>query len=242
MENEIIHGDCIEVMQSMPSESVDLIVTDPPYLINYKTGHRKDRSHKFCTTIANDDNAELIAKYISECYRILKPDTAMYMFCSADKVDFFKEQLDSVFEIRNMIVWVKNNWTAGDLTSAFGRQYELLFLVNKGRKEFSGTRISDVWRTKRVAGLALEHQNQKPVEIIERCILKHSEENDLVFDGFAGSGTTAVAAVYTNRRYICVEKDSYYYALARERVAGLNASVLFPDSIGRGLRTGSMEF
>lgn len=76
-------SDCITGMRRMTDESVDLIVSDPPYLINYATGHRQDKTHDFCTPIQNDSNPELIQKYVEECYRILKPNCAFYMFCSA---------------------------------------------------------------------------------------------------------------------------------------------------------------
>lgn len=102
--NQIIHGDCIKVMDSLPSNYVDLIVTDPPYLINYKTNHRQDKTHDFCTPIEGDTDKGLISEYIKQCYRIMKKDTAMYMFCSADKVDFFKQELERWFKIKNMII------------------------------------------------------------------------------------------------------------------------------------------
>lgn len=73
MELDIIYNDdCIKGMKSLPDESIDLIVTDPPYLMKYKTNHRKDTSHKFCSEISGDDNPDLIKTYIKECYRILK--------------------------------------------------------------------------------------------------------------------------------------------------------------------------
>ena len=85
--NKIYHGDCIKIMrENIQDESIDLIVTDPPYLINYKTNHRK-YEHDFDSVIQNDNNPELISDYIKECYRIMKQDTAMYMFCSFDKVE-----------------------------------------------------------------------------------------------------------------------------------------------------------
>lgn len=100
-------------MKNIQDESVDLILTDPPYLINYKTNHRKDKAHKFCSTILNDNNYDLVRDYIKQCYRILKNNKAMYMFCNCDKVDFFKQELEKAgFKIKNMIIWVKNNWTA----------------------------------------------------------------------------------------------------------------------------------
>jgi len=216
--NTIYNEDCIEGMKNIESNSIDLIVTDPPYLVKYKTGRRKDKSHKFTKEILNDDNEQLLKDYIAECYRIMKDDTAMYMFCSSNKVDFFKQELEQYFTIKNMIIWVKNNHTAGDLQSAFGRKYEIIFLVNKGRSKFNGTRLTDVWEFKRVAGKGQLHQNQKPIEMIEQCIEKHSNENDVVFDGFMGSGTTAVASVNKNRRYLGFELDKEYYDIASNRI------------------------
>lgn len=216
--NKIYNEDCIEGMKNISDNSIDLIVTDPPYLMKYKTGLRKDKSHKFTKEILNDDNEQLLKDYIKECHRIMKNDTAMYMFCSSNKVDFFKQELEKYFTIKNMIIWVKNNHTAGDLQSAFGRKYEIVFLVNKGRSKFNGTRLTDVWEFKRVAGKGQLHQNQKPVEMIEQCIEKHSNENDVVFDGFMGSGTTAIACINTNRNYIGFELDEEYYEISIKRI------------------------
>lgn len=216
--NKIYNEDCLEGMKNIGNNSIDLVVTDPPYLVKYKTGRRKDKSHKFTKEILNDDNEQLLKDYIKECHRIMKDDTAMYMFCSSNKVDFFKQELEQYFTIKNMIIWVKNSHTAGDLQSAFGRKYEIVFLVNKGRSKFNGTRLTDVWEFKRVAGKGQLHQNQKPVEMIEQCIEKHSNENDIVFDGFMGSGTTAIAAINTNRNYLGFELDKEYYEIASNRV------------------------
>lgn len=216
--NKIYNEDCISGMPNIPDKYVDLIVTDPPYLINYKTGYRKDKEHRFNKVILNDNNEQLIKDYIKECYRILKNDKAMYLFCSASKVDFFKQELEKYFEIKNMIIWVKNNHTAGDLTAAFGRKYEIIFLVNKGKCEFNGKRETDVWQFDRVAGDSLIHQNQKPIELIKKCIIKHSNVGELVFDGFMGSGTTAAAALDTDRKFIGFELDEGYYKVCLERI------------------------
>ena len=219
MNYKLICGDCIENMKQIPNESIDLIVTDPPYLIKYKTSYRKDKNHDFCSEILNDDNEQLIIDYIKECYRILKNNTAMYMFCNCDRVDFFKQQLElNGFKIKNMIIWVKNNWTAGDLKAQFGKQYEIIFLVNKGRKTFNGKRITDVWEFDRVSGKKQLHQNQKPIDLLEQCILKHSDENDVVFDGFMGSGSTGIACLNTNRKFIGVELEEKYFNTAKERI------------------------
>lgn len=216
--NTIYNEDCLEGMKRMPDKSVDLIVTDPPYLISYKTNHRNDKDHKFTKEIVNDNEPSVISKYIEECYRILKNDSAMYMFCSFDKVDFFKQELEKYFKIKNMIIWVKNNHTAGDLKAQFGKKYEIVFLVNKGRALFNGKRLTDVWEFDRVSGNAQLHQNQKPLELIEQCVIKHSNVGDVVFDGFMGSGTTAIACIRTGRNYIGFEIDEEYYKIAEQRI------------------------
>ena len=216
--NKIYNEDCLEGMKRIPDKSVDLIVTDPPYLINYQTNRRKNKEHRFNETILNDNDPDVISEYIKGCHRIMKENTAMYMFCSFDKVDFFKQELEKYFTIKNMIVWVKNNHTAGDLEAQFGKQYELVFLVNKGRAPFNGKRLTDVWNFNRVVGNNQLHQNQKPIELIERCITKHSNEGDVVFDGFMGSGTTAIACFNTDRQYIGFELDKDYYNIAQDRI------------------------
>ena len=216
--NKIYNEDCLEGMKRIHDNSIDLIVTDPPYLISYKTGRRKDKTHRFNETILNDDNEQLIKSYIKECHRILKVNTAMYLFCSASKVDFFKKELEQYFDIKNMIIWVKNNHTAGDLDSSFGRKYEIIFLVNKGRSFFKGERLTDVWTFPRVVGDNQLHQNQKPIELIKQCIIKHSNTDDIVFDGFMGSGTTAAAALDLDRKFLGFELDKHYYDVAIKRI------------------------
>jgi len=237
MIEELIHADCLEYMPTMEDESVNIVVTDPPYLMEYKTGRRNnkadkynenqdDTTHKFSTTIDGDNDPDLISKYIKECYRIMKPNSALYMFCNSNKIAFFVTELEKHFDIKNIIVWVKNNHTAGDLRYAFGKKYEFVILVNKGDARIQGKRINDVWVFDKIVGKNQLHQNQKPVDLIKLCIEKHSVEGDIVFDGFAGSATTAIAARDLNRQYICIEKDEEYYNVGKERLAKGSGSII----------------
>lgn len=228
MNNYVLQkGDCLELMSKIPNESIDMILCDPPYLMNYKTNRRKNKKHDFCTVIDGDNDKDLIHNYIKECYRILKNNTAMYMFCNSNKIDYFKTELENVgFNIKNIIIWVKNNWSAGDLKAQFGKQYEMIILVNKGRKLFNGKRITDVWYFDRILGKKQLHQNQKPIDLLEQCILKHSDEGQIVFDGFMGSGSTGVAALNTNRRFIGMELNEKYFEIAKERIEEANRKKL----------------
>lgn len=162
----IYKEDCIAAMRTLPPECVDLIVTDPPYLTEYKSNRRKDKDHKFASEIMNDDNPELIRDYFRECYRIAKPDTAIYAFCDIDKIEYFKACVaDAGYHIKNVVIWVKDNWTAGDLEAQFGQQYECIIYANKGRAKIRGKRWSDVWNFPKVPAAKLVHQNQKPVPL-----------------------------------------------------------------------------
>ena len=214
----LIQGDMLEVMNGIPDNSIDMIVTDPPYLIDYKTNYRKNKQHDFCSAIKGDNDKNLIKYAIKESYRILKPNSAMYMFCSPNTIDFFKVEVERYFKIKNIIIWKKNNWTAGDLQASFGKQYEMIILANKGRKKFNGKRLTDIWEFDRVSGKKQLHQNQKPVELIEQMIEKHSNAGDLVVDMFMGSGSTGVACKNLNRKFIGIELDKEYFEIAKRRI------------------------
>lgn len=216
--NNIYNTDCIEFMKTLSDCSVDLIVTDPPYLMKYKSHKRKNKTHKFCTEILGDNDEILISNYIKECYRILKDNSACYMFCNSNRVEFFKNELAKYFNIKNIIVWVKNNHTAGDLVAQYGKKHEFIFYVNKGRCPIRGGRLTDVWYFDKVSNSDLIHQNQKPLDLIEQCIIKSSDEGGVVFDGFMGSGTTAIACLKTKRNYIGCELDTEYFNIAEDRI------------------------
>lgn len=210
----------MKVLSGLISNSIDLIVTDPPYLVEYKTNRRKNKSHRFCKTIKNDDNPDLIENYMKECYRIMKPNSAMFMFCNSVHADWFKSTLEKTgFRWKSTVIWVKNNHTSGDLKGGLGRQYECIMLVEKGRAiRKNNYRYSDVWKFDKVAGKNLLHQNQKPLDLIKRCIELYSVEGETVFDGFMGSGTTGVACKEMNRNFIGVELDEDYFKIAKERM------------------------
>ena len=87
----LYHGDCFKILPEISNESIDLILTDPPYGINYKTNYRKNKEHEFCSEIKDDDNLEWLPEFVKQSSRVLKNDRALYSFCSFDKVDIFKQ-------------------------------------------------------------------------------------------------------------------------------------------------------
>lgn len=215
----LLNSDCLEFMAELDDSSVNLVVTDPPYGISFKTNSRKDKTSKLCQMIANDDSLDIVRRSIPELYRILKPDSAIFMFMSPNKIAEVEPLLTSAgFKIKNRIVWDKLNHGFGDLSGSFGSQWEVVFLAVKGRPLIRGKRFNDIWRFPRIASQKMLHMNQKPVEMLERMILSFSDENDLVFDPFMGSGSTGVACQNTNRRFIGCEIDPYYFKIASDRI------------------------
>lgn len=216
---KLYEGDCFDYLPSLEDNSIDMILTDPPYMINYHTARRCDKSHPFCSPIENDNNPELLDDLFYELHRILKEDSALYMFCSPDTVELFKEGLKQHFKIRNIIIWDKGNTTAGDLKAQYGKQYEMIIYANKGRSFINGKRLSDIWAFNRIVGNEQIHQNQKPLKLIELMINKSSNENDIILDCFAGSGTTGVACENLNRNSILMEQEPEYCQIIRDRMA-----------------------
>ena len=205
-------------MAELDDGSVDLVVTDPPYGKAIKMNRRKHKD-KLCEMIVNDDSLNIVRHCIPELYRILKPNSACFMFMSQNKIAEVEPMLtDAGFKIKNRIVWDKMNHGVGDLQGAFGSQWEVIFLAVKGRPLIRGKRFNDIWRFPRIASHKMLHMNQKPVELLERMITSFSDENDLVFDPFMGSGSTGEACANTNRRFIGCEIDPYFANVAHQRL------------------------
>ena len=207
-------GDCLNYMKKIPSESIDLIVTDPPYLMDFQSNHRKRKYNK----IKNDtlQNEKLISEYFEHCYRILKNDTAVYCFCSWHHIDIFKQEFEKYFTLKNIIIWQKNNTSMGDLKGSYAPKYEMVLFGHKGRRLLNGFRYPDVLEFKRTNNKL--HPTEKPVDLLELFIKQSSDINDVVFDGFMGSGSTGVACINTNRNFIGIELDENYFKIAEQRL------------------------
>ena len=106
----------------------------------------------------------------------------------------------------------------GDLSTTFGYSYEFIIFASKGQPKIRGKRISDVWQFPRVKPKEQTHQNEKPVDLLKQAVEKSSDEGAVVFDGFIGSGSTGVACVNTNRRFIGIELGEGYFNIAKKRI------------------------
>jgi site-specific DNA-methyltransferase (adenine-specific) len=198
MINKVIQGDCLEVMKGIPNKSIDLIITDPPYGMNFQSNHRKVKHKK----IIGDDKFPL--EIFDELFRIAK--RGVYVFCRWDN-------LKDLPKPKSVIAWVKNNWSMGDLKHEHGRQWECIAFYNMEEHQFI-KRIPDVIQANRTGNKL--HPTEKPVCLIEKIIA--CNVGDTILDPFAGSGTTGVACKNLGRNYILIEKEPEYIDIINKRL------------------------
>lgn len=227
--NRIYQRDCREGMRMIPEGSVDLAIVDAPYGIEFRSNYRKSSTLKTTTEgIANDgvDNAGFLAEVIAELDRVMKPNAHIYWFTRWDKVTEQQPLLERFFHVKNSLIWMKNNWSMGDLFGAYAGQYENILFAQKGRRllnEVEGkTRHADILQFDRVSPNKLRHSHEKPEELIEFLIRKSSNVGDIVITPFCGSGTDCVAAAKTGREFISFELDADHITTANIRLDAVN--------------------
>ncbi len=204
--NTIILGDCCAVMQQFPANSIDFILTDPPYLINYQS--RDGRS------IAGDVNDGWLIPAFAEAYRVLKNGGFCISFYGWSKADrYLAAWREAGFRPVGHLVLIKS-YTSG---SAFLQyRHEQAYLLAKGRVDCPLSPISDVlfWK---YTGNRL-HPTQKPIRALIRLIRAFSRPGDIVLDPFCGSGSVPLAAKVSGRRYIGIEVRQDYCEVAQQRL------------------------
>lgn len=211
--NSIIRGDCLEVMKEMEDSSIDLILTDPPYGMDYQSSWRTEKFDK----ISDDNNLDWIPEFLKESYRILKNNTHIYIFCNEYSIGQWRKELkEAGFTIKRMLVWVKNNHTSGDLEGDYANKTEYIMFAHKGRRKLNGSRSNNVWNVDRA--VCENHPTVKPIPLLMFLIEKSSEEGDLILDPFAGSGTTGRACKDLHRNFILIEKEPKYVEVCKLRL------------------------
>jgi site-specific DNA-methyltransferase (adenine-specific) len=221
-------------------ESVDLVVTDPPYGINYISGAQGvDRKHrnatnetvvvreKFFTEIANDSLVP--TEWLKDAYRVLKNGSAIYIFAHWSKWS----ELESAvkihgFTVKNMIVLNKSNHGMGDLKGSYAPKHELLLFATKGKHVLRfPPRQKDVWDVPvKFSGAHRLHPNEKPLKWMVPAILASSDVGQIVLDPFCGSGSTLEAAKENGRDFIGFDIDPKWVEVTKTR---LNRDEVFSD-------------
>jgi site-specific DNA-methyltransferase (adenine-specific) len=239
--NSIICGDSSALLKDMPSESVDMILTDMPYGIAYKSNKQnydtrgdapvsKDRDEYF-EQIQGDE--ELPTSWLTDAYRVLKDNSAIYVFAHWSKWHIlYPAVCDAGFVPKNMIVLNKSNHGMGDLRGSFAPMHELILFAAKGRHilNFRAKRLNDVWDVPvRYSRARRYHPNEKPISWLTPCIESSTKRGDIVLDPFAGSGSTGVACKQLGRKYVLMDIEQKYCDIACDRIA--NSSDLDSDDL-----------
>ena len=184
--NEIVNMDWNNAIKQVPDKSIDLVVTDPPYGMKFQSNHRKVK-HK---SIQNDDNLDWLESWVVELKRVCKDEAHLYIFCSWHNIDLFKEKVGAYFQVKNILIWEKNNTGMGDLEGDYAPKYEMILFCSNGSKKLNGGRDANILKAKRTGNE--NHPTEKPVNLISYLIEKSSNENDIVLDTFAGSFSSAL--------------------------------------------------
>ena len=205
--NTVLLGDCLDILPRLPRQSVDFVLTDPPYLARYvsRDGRR----------VPNDDNDGWLKPAFAEIHRVLARDrfaVSFYGWPHADK--FLAAWRGAGFRIVGHLVFPKR-YTS--MTRLVRYQHECAYLLAKGDPKQPAATISDViaWT---YSGNRL-HPTQKPLPVLLPLVEAFSAPGGLVLDPFAGSGSSLLAAKKLGRDWLGIELDAEYHATARARLA-----------------------
>ncbi len=247
--NSIIDGDCIDVMNSLPEASVDLIFADPPYNLQLKGDlHRPDNSRvdavddawdQFSSFQAYDD---FTRGWLKAARRLLKPNGAIWVIGSYHNIFRVGAALqDQGYWILNDVVWRKSNpmpnfrgkrftnahetmiWAGRDEASKYTFNYEALKSLNEGiqmRSDWVLPICTGHERLKDAKG-DKAHPTQKPESLLHRVLVGSTNPGDVVLDPFFGTGTTGAVAKMLGRDFIGIEREADYRAVAEKRIANV---------------------
>lgn len=225
---KIFNDDVLEIMKLMDNESVDLIVTDPPYRTTSRGGNGNSggmcKKKEFKSGKVFTHNTIKPQEYIPKFYRILKEGTHCYIMTNhVNLYEILTVAQDCGFHFIKSLVWNKGNKIMGQ---AYMSQFEYILFFRKGKfKKINKCGTSDILevpnkKQKDEDGKNL-HDTEKPVELMRILVENSSQENDIIFEPFMGIGATVVASLELNRRCIGVELDDKYFSIAKDRVEQL---------------------
>lgn len=213
---QIYHGDCRDVIPQL--DTVDLVLTDPPYGMAYNSGWTKVSS-----AIRSDgvrQGVRLLRAALFELQPKLADDAHFYTFCHWESWPDFYDSASSYFNLRNALIWWKDRGGMGDLRHEYGKDYEVILFGAKGRRELEGRRDGCV-----IEGIppcnpnGRRHPTEKPVALMRYFIEKSCPPGGLVVDPFCGSGAVLEAARECGRRAVGIDLVLGHCESSRDRLS-----------------------
>ena len=210
-------------MNNIPNESIDMILTDPPYKII--TGGNNNGINSVRPKGILSENSNLfqyqnqikISEWIPKLYRVAKNQSHIYIFTNVINLkDMLVESEKVGFQLHNVLCWEKNNCTPSQY---YMKNCEYVLFLRKGKAKY----INNIGNSKTVHKFNniigdKRHPTEKPVDLLEFYINNSSYQGDIILDPFMGSGTTGVACKNTNRKFIGIELDDTYFNVAKQRI------------------------
>ena len=245
-ESEYVKKTDLELLSTIESNSVDLVLTDPPYIISKKSGMQSYRDSienggevnekygkKFAVTTEfgewdKDYTIEDLRLSINEFYRILRKGGSCIIFFDLWKLETLKGLL-SKFSKHRLVEWIKTNpMPINQYATYLSNAREMaISCVKGGKATFNSEYDNGIYEYPIYGGKDRFHPTQKSLPLFEELITKHSNEGDIVVDPYAGSGTTALAAKNTNRIYKCCEPSLEYFKKGKDRVEKNNTLISY---------------
>ena len=216
----LMKGDCLELMKTIPDGSVDLCVSDIPYKL---TGGGKGdgiNSKRPKGILTNNSQLMSVPKFkdwLPELYRVMKSGSHIYLMCNFKNLRDLMNQTDEVgFKHINLLVWEKNNCTPSQF---YMKNCEYVLFLRKGSSKYINNigESKTVHKFNNILGNKV-HPTEKPVDLMTFYVENSSNIGDTVLDMFMGSGSTGVACINTNRKFIGVELDDNYFDIAEKRI------------------------
>lgn len=210
---ELHQGDCLDIMKSFKTNSIDAIITDPPYGLNTKSASRGANKINPWADLVN--SAFWYSAWMKESFRLIHNGPFWCFLNWRSFVTFQKAILDAGESIESLLVWDKQ-WIGPGGPIGLRPSYELVLLARSGEWALKNRGLPDIWQSQWSSKKPTGHPAEKPVSLIKRMIL---ESNcDVILDPFMGSGTTGVACAELGRKFIGIEIDKDYYSMAEKRI------------------------
>lgn len=241
--NKIHNMGCIEYMKTLPNESVDLVIADPPYNIATKKG-MKGNSHGKIHTLTEkwdifDSEQEYIrfsANWINEAKRVLKDNGSIFVWGNSKSIFTMRNCLEeNGFYFRDMITWCKRDAPPNVTCRLYANSTEFVLWYSKGRSGWKfnhndlktlneGRQMRNYWDISKSMKKdeRTSHPTQKKGEVCDRIVIGHSNKGDVVYIPFAGSGSEIISCIKNNRNWISTEiNNEYIEDIVKPRIASI---------------------